>query len=108
MNTRFATLETEAERAQGGMRAFVMHRIGKTGVMEKPLPEIGAGDALIRTTAALICTSDVHAVAGAIGECENRTVEKLGSKGRGFSDVERGFRMMARKEDGIIKPLILF
>lgn len=97
MSTRFATLETEAERAQGTMRAFVMHSIGETGVVDKPLPEIGAGDALIRTTAALICTSDVHTVAGAIGERENRTlgheavgvIEKLGSDVRGFSVGDR-------------------
>jgi threonine dehydrogenase-like Zn-dependent dehydrogenase len=25
-----------------------------------------------------------------------------------FSDIERAFHMMAKKEDGIIKPLILF
>jgi hypothetical protein len=38
------------------------------GVIEKPIPAIGPNDALIRTTAALICTSDTHTVAGAIGE----------------------------------------
>ncbi len=29
------------------MRAFVMEEIGKVGFMEKPVPEIGANDALI-------------------------------------------------------------
>ena len=97
MNTTVLEPEREVEREKHTMRAFVMHRIGETGVMEKPLPEVGARDALIRTTAALICTSDVHTVAGAIGERENRTlgheavgvIEKLGSDVPGFSIGDR-------------------
>ena len=47
------------------MKCFVMHGIGKVGVMEKPIPRPGPNDAIIRTTATLICTSDTHTVAGA-------------------------------------------
>ncbi|HEX7253008.1 MAG TPA: NAD(P)-dependent alcohol dehydrogenase [Thermoanaerobaculia bacterium] len=69
------------------MKAFVMRGVGKVGLMEKEIPEIGPDDALVRTTAALICTSDVHTVAGAIGERHDLTlgheavgrIEKLGS-----------------------------
>ncbi|MEO8347702.1 MAG: NAD(P)-dependent alcohol dehydrogenase [Acidobacteriota bacterium] len=79
------------------MKAFVMRRIGETGVMDKTLPEIGERDALVRTTAALICTSDVHTVAGAIGERENRTlgheavgvIERLGADVSGLSVGDR-------------------
>ena len=56
------------------MRAFVMHAIGEVGVMEKPIPRPGPNDAIIRTTAALICTSDTHTVAGAIGERTDLTL----------------------------------
>jgi D-arabinose 1-dehydrogenase-like Zn-dependent alcohol dehydrogenase len=49
------------------MKAFVMKRIGEVGLMEKPIPEPGSNDAVVKTTAALICTSDVHTVGGAIG-----------------------------------------
>jgi isopropanol dehydrogenase (NADP+) len=56
------------------MKAFVMHGIGKVGIMEKPIPQAGPNDAIIKTTAALICTSDVHTVHGAIGERENLTL----------------------------------
>lgn len=49
------------------MKAFVMHRIGEVGMMDKPIPSAGPNDAIVRTTAALICTSDTHTVAGAIG-----------------------------------------
>lgn len=49
------------------MKAFVMHSIGRVGVIDKPVPTAGPNDAIIRTTAALVCTSDTHTVAGAIG-----------------------------------------
>ena len=38
------------------MRCIVMHGISKVGVMEKPVRRPGPGDAIIRTTFALICT----------------------------------------------------
>ncbi len=79
------------------MKAFVMHEIGSVGIMEKPIPTIGPNDALIRTTAALICTSDTHTVAGAIGERKDITlgheavgvIEKLGSAVQGFKVGDR-------------------
>ena len=46
------------------MRAFVIKEVGETGVVEKPIPEPGPEEAVVRTTAALICTSDVHTVQG--------------------------------------------
>ncbi len=49
------------------MKAFVMHAIGEVGMMDKPIPRAGPSDAILRTTAALICTSDTHTVKGAIG-----------------------------------------
>src|SRR5581483_691031 len=52
---------------------------------------------LVRTTAALICTSDVHTVGGAIGERTNLTlgheavgrIERLGPAVKGFSVGQR-------------------
>jgi threonine dehydrogenase-like Zn-dependent dehydrogenase len=79
------------------MKAFVMKRIGEVGVMEKPIPEPGPNDAVIRTTAALICTSDTHTVAGAIGERKDITlgheavgvIHRLGSAVTGFKEGDR-------------------
>lgn len=62
------------------MKAFVMHAIGEVGIIEKPIPRPGPNDAIIRTTAALICTSDTHTVAGAIGQ---RTELTLGHEAVG-------------------------
>ena len=79
------------------MKAFVMKRIGEVGVLEKPIPEPGPNDAVIRTTAALICTSDTHTVSGAIGERKDITlgheavgvIHRLGSAVRGFKEGDR-------------------
>ena len=56
------------------MKAFVMKSIGQVGFMEKPIPKAGPDDAIIKTTRALICTSDSHTVNGAIGPRENLTL----------------------------------
>ncbi|MFE7718182.1 NAD(P)-dependent alcohol dehydrogenase [Nocardia rhizosphaerihabitans] len=56
------------------MKAFVMKEIGSVGFMEKPVPEPGPFDAIVRTTTALICTSDSHTVQGGIGPRENLTL----------------------------------
>jgi threonine dehydrogenase-like Zn-dependent dehydrogenase len=37
------------------MQAFVMQGIGNVGFMEKPIPEPGPNDAIIKTTRALVC-----------------------------------------------------
>lgn len=79
------------------MRAFVMKGIGDVGFMEKPVPEPGPNDAIVKTTRALICTSDVHTIRGAIGDRHDLTlgheavgvIHKLGSAVRGFSEGQR-------------------
>jgi len=57
------------------MKAFVMKGIGKVGFMDKPMPQDpGPNDAIIKTTKALVCTSDTHTVGGAIGDRKNLTL----------------------------------
>lgn len=57
------------------MRTFVMRRIGEVGFLDKPQPEDPAPNgAIVKTTCALICTSDTHTVDGAIGERTNLTL----------------------------------
>jgi len=48
------------------MKALAFMEKGKVGIIEKPIPNPGLNDAVIKTTAALICTSDVHTVRGVI------------------------------------------
>lgn len=56
------------------MKAFVMRSLGEVGFSEKPIPAPGPDDAIVKTTRALICTSDSHTVRGAIGPRENLTL----------------------------------
>jgi isopropanol dehydrogenase (NADP+) len=56
------------------MRAFVMKTLGSVGFMDKPVPTPGPDDAIVKTTRALICTSDSHTVRGAVGPRENLTL----------------------------------
>jgi threonine dehydrogenase-like Zn-dependent dehydrogenase len=79
------------------MKAFVMTGIGKVGFMEKPIPEVGPNDALVKTTRALVCTSDVHTLKGAIGDRRDLTfgheavgvVARLGREVTGFKEGDR-------------------
>jgi len=89
----------------GTMRAFCMLGIGKTGVLEKPIPEPGPNDAIIKTTHALICTSDSHTVRGAIGPREGLTLghEAVGIVYAVGSEVKR-FKAGDRVVVGAITP----
>ncbi len=79
------------------MRAFVMEGIGRVAVKDKPVPEPGPNDAVVRTTSALICTSDCHTVRGAIGDRHDLTlghesvgvIHRLGSAVTGFREGQR-------------------
>ncbi|MGE3252740.1 MAG: alcohol dehydrogenase catalytic domain-containing protein [Pseudonocardia sp.] len=65
--------------------------------MEKPIPEPGPEEAVVRTTAALICTSDVHTVKGALPVPGDRTlghesvgvIHSLGAAVTGFTEGQR-------------------
>jgi len=73
------------------MKILVFQGVGKVGVIEKPIPEPGPRDAVIRTTASLICTSDVHTVKGVIPVPEGRGLghESVGVVYRVGNDVTR-------------------
>ncbi|MFW6323575.1 MAG: NAD(P)-dependent alcohol dehydrogenase [Desulfovibrionales bacterium] len=74
-----------------------MRKIGEVGFVEKPVPEPGPLDAIIKTTKALVCTSDSHTVEGGIGERKDLTlgheavgiVAKLGSEVQGVKEGDR-------------------
>jgi threonine dehydrogenase-like Zn-dependent dehydrogenase len=80
------------------MKTFVMKRVGEVGFLDKPRPtDPGPTGAIVRTRRALVCTSDTHTVAGAIGDRENLTlgheavgvVERLGDAVRGVKEGQR-------------------
>ena len=79
------------------MKAFVMKGIGKVGFMDKPVPRPGPNDAVVRTSKALICTSDSHTVGGGIGPRTDLTlgheavgiVHEVGSEVKVFKPGDR-------------------
>jgi threonine dehydrogenase-like Zn-dependent dehydrogenase len=80
------------------MEAFVMLGIGETGFVEKPVPDPGPNDAVVKTTAALVCTSDCHIVNGSIGQQFNLTIGHeaagiLSKRGREVCSVKEGDRV---------------
>jgi isopropanol dehydrogenase (NADP+) len=87
------------------MKAFVMLGLERTGFAEKPVPEAGANDAIIKTTHALICTSDSHTVRGAIGPREGLTLghEAVGIVHSVGPEVRR-FKLGDRVVVGAITP----
>src|SRR5579872_529957 len=46
------------------MRAAVFVKPGKIEIQEKPIPEVGPNDALIKITTTTICGTDVHILKG--------------------------------------------
>ncbi len=56
------------------MNAFVMLAVGETGFVRKPLPQPGPNAAVIKTSVALVCTSDCHVVNGSVGKRFNLTL----------------------------------
>lgn len=79
------------------MKAFVMPEVGRTEIVEKPIPEPGPNEAVVKTTHALVCTSDIHTVKGALpvapgvtlGHEAVGTIHALGSAVTGFTEGQR-------------------
>lgn len=79
------------------MKAFVMSEVGRTAIVDKPIPETGPRDVLVKTTIGLLCTSDLHTVGGGIPVPDGRTlgheavgvVEKVGSDVNGLTPGDR-------------------
>jgi threonine dehydrogenase-like Zn-dependent dehydrogenase len=80
------------------MKALAILGPGKVGLVERPVPHAGPGDAIVKTTAALICTSDVHTVAGLLPVPDGRLLghESVGivhEIGEGVTSVQVGDRV---------------
>lgn len=79
------------------MKAFVMAEVGRTEITEKPIPTPGPDEVIVKTTAALVCTSDIHTVSGALPVAPGVTlgheavgvVHAIGSNVTGFTEGQR-------------------
>ncbi|HET7586728.1 MAG TPA: NAD(P)-dependent alcohol dehydrogenase [Gammaproteobacteria bacterium] len=79
------------------MQATVFVEPGRLALREKPIPDIGTNDALIRITTTTICGTDVHILKGEYPVSEGLTighepvgvVEKLGRNVSGYQEGQR-------------------
>jgi len=79
------------------MRAAVFVERGRIDIREKPIPDVGPNDALIRITTTTICGTDVHILKGeypvaaglTIGHEPVGVIDKLGSAVSGYAEGQR-------------------
>ena len=79
------------------MKAAVFLEKGRIEIVEKPIPEVGPNDALVRITTTTICGTDVHILKGEYPVAKGLTVghepvgviEKLGSAVAGYQEGQR-------------------
>lgn len=79
------------------MRAAIFIEPGRIVLGEKPIPQVGPLDALIRVTTTTICGTDIHILKGeypvaaglTIGHEPVGVIEKLGSAVRGYQEGQR-------------------
>lgn len=79
------------------MKAAVFVEPGRIVLDDKPIPEVGSNDALIRITTTTICGTDVHILKGeypvekglTIGHEPVGVIEKLGANVQGYMEGQR-------------------
>lgn len=79
------------------MKATIFVEPGRIALDEKPIPDVGPNDALIRVTTTTICGTDVHIVKGeypvakglTIGHEPVGVIEKLGANISGYAEGQR-------------------
>ena len=87
------------------MKALVFQEPGKIEIVDKPLPEIGPNDALIKVTTTTICGTDIHIFKGEYKVKKGLTIghEAVGVLVAIGSEV-KGFEIGQRVLSGAITP----
>src|SRR6187401_1125024 len=88
---------TSRSNAMAMMKAAVFVEKGRIVLDEKPIPDVGPLDALVRVTTTTICGTDVHILKGeypvarglTIGHEPVGVIEKLGSAVPGYEEGQR-------------------
>jgi len=72
------------------MKAAIFVEPGRIEIADKPIPEVGPNDALVRITTTTICGTDVHILKGlTVGHEPVGVIEKLGSAVTGYREGQR-------------------
>jgi NADPH:quinone reductase-like Zn-dependent oxidoreductase len=90
------------------MKAAIFVEKGRIVLDDKPIPDIGPNDALMRVTTTTICGTDVHILKGeypvakglTIGHEPVGIIEKLGSSVLGFKEGQRVSPAQLRRRVG--------
>jgi alcohol dehydrogenase len=111
-----ATMEREVQREirdsiPRTMKALAFVRAGVIELQERPVPEIGPGEALVRITTTTICGTDVHILKGEypvksgliIGHEPVGVIAKLGAGRHGL----RGRPARHRRRHHAVRPVLL-
>jgi alcohol dehydrogenase len=94
---RFRLASHTWDTAMNRMKAATFIEKGRIVLTEKPIPEIGPQDALVRITTTTLCGTDVHILRGeypverglTIGHEPVGIIERLGAEVRGFTEGQR-------------------
>ncbi|GAB6842157.1 threonine dehydrogenase-like Zn-dependent dehydrogenase [Methylorubrum rhodinum] len=92
-----ATLPEHIRPQVSKLKAAVFVEPGRIALQDKPAPDVGALDALLRITTTTICGTDVHILRGEYPVAKRLTVghepvgviEKLGSAVQGYREGQR-------------------
>lgn len=79
------------------MKAAVFIEKGRIEIVDKPIPDVGPNDALIKITTTTICGTDIHILKGeypvkqglTVGHEPVGIIEKLGSNVKGYQEGQR-------------------
>ena len=79
------------------MKAAVFVEKNRIELVDKPIPDVGPNDALVKITTTTICGTDIHILKGeypvkpglTIGHEPVGIIEKLGSNVRGYQEGQR-------------------
>jgi len=79
------------------MKALIFVEPGRIALDEKPIPEIGPNDALMRVTTTTICGTDIHILKGeypvkaglTVGHEPVGVIERLGTNVKGYREGDR-------------------
>jgi threonine dehydrogenase-like Zn-dependent dehydrogenase len=96
-----------------------MQGIGKVGFVDKPIPKPGPNDAVVRTTRALICTSDSHTGLCPGGRLRMERLLRVLETDRvdpttmtthtfAFDEMPRAIEVADQKREDAVKVLVAF
>jgi alcohol dehydrogenase len=76
------------------MKAAIFAEVGRIVLDEKPIPDVGPTDALVRITTTTICGTDIHILKGEYPVAKGLTIghepigilEKVGSQVTGYKE----------------------